>query len=203
MIRKIINRCISFAGFLTVYGVGKILGVSFVVRYLRNPNPLSTIRLLKAFDAKIGRGTTIKRGLILDNVYEDENSAGDFSNITIGNNCYIGDGVYFDLSNKIFLEDNVVVSGQVSIVTHADCNRSMYLSQRFPRQCQAVRICSGAWIGWRATILLGVTVGFCSVVGASSLVMRDVAPKALYAGIPAKKIMDLENAEANHVSSAP
>ena len=36
-----------------------------------------------------------------DNTYEDKNSKGDFSYLNVGNNCYIGDCVYFDLSNKM------------------------------------------------------------------------------------------------------
>ena len=114
MIRRIINRLICLIVFVRVYSAGKILGISSVVRYLRNPNPRVSVRLLRAFGARIGRRTTIKRSLFLDNVWEDENSAGDFSNISIGENCYIGDGVYFDLANKILVEDDVVVSGQVS-----------------------------------------------------------------------------------------
>lgn len=202
MIRKILNRCVAFLEFITIYSSGKIFGISFVVRYLRNPNPRVTIRLLQAFGAKIGQRTTIKRSIIVDNTYEDKNSAGDFSNIDIGNNCYIGDCVYFDLSNKIILEDNVILAGRVSIITHADCNRSEYLAEKFPRQCHPVRICSGAWIGFGATITSGVAIGQNSVIAANSLVRNDTEPRTLYGGIPAKKIKDLENAgEEPHPSS--
>jgi hypothetical protein len=62
-------------------------------------------------------------------LYEDENSAGDFRFIKVAKNCYIGDCVYFDLANKIVLEDNIIISDQVSFITHSDCNRSKYLSQ--------------------------------------------------------------------------
>ena len=51
-------------------------GISFLVRYLRNPNPRLTVRLLRAFGARVGNRTTFKRSLILDNTYEDENSTG-------------------------------------------------------------------------------------------------------------------------------
>jgi acetyltransferase-like isoleucine patch superfamily enzyme len=48
-----------------------------------------------------------------------------------------------------------------------------------------------AWIGAGAVILPGVTIGRCSVVGASSLILSDVEPYSIYAGAPAKKIRDL------------
>lgn len=191
MIKSTICRYIRFIEFMIIFIAGRILGISFIVRYLRNPNPQLTVRLLRAFGARIGNRTTFKRSLILDNTYEDENSKGDFSNIKIGDNCYIGDCVYLDLSNEISIENNVVISGQVSIITHADCNRCAYLAKKFPRQCQPVRICNGAWIGFQATILSGATIGSQSVIAAKSLVKEEIEPKRLYAGIPAKKIRDL------------
>ena len=63
--------------------LGKVFGISFIVKYLRNPDPTISIYLLKVFGAKIGVGTTIKRTIYLDNVYEDENSKGDFSNLLV------------------------------------------------------------------------------------------------------------------------
>ncbi len=194
MITSSIRRCIRLVKVAPIYAGTRIFGISFLVRHLRNPNPQLTVSLLRAFGAEVGQRTTIKRSLFLDNTYEDADSTGDLSNIRIGNNCYIGDCVYFDLSNQIIMEDNVVVSGRVSVLTHADCNRSEYLAEKFPRKSQPVRICSGAWIGFNATILPGSTVGRCSVVAANSLVRGDVEPKAVYAGVPAKKIRDLEEA---------
>lgn len=193
MIRRTIYRCMRLAQFTAVYCAARFFGISFLVRYLRNPNPKLTVRLLRAFGAGIGNGTTFKRSLFIDNAYEDENSTGDFSHIKVGNNCYIGDCVYFDLSNEICIEDNVVVAGRVSIITHADCNRSQYLARKFPRQCRPVRICDGGWIGFQAAIHSGVTIGHHSVVAANSLVRANVEPNTVYAGIPAKKIRDLDN----------
>lgn len=163
-----------------------------MVRYLRNPNPLVTPRILRAFGATVGEKTTIKRSIYIDNTYEDQNSAGDFRYITIGSNCYIGDCVYFDLANQIILGNNVIISGKVSIITHADCNRSTYLAEEFPRICQPVVIEDGAWIGFAATILSGVTIGKQSVVAASSLVRDNIESRKLFAGIPARELNSLD-----------
>ncbi|MBO7744922.1 hypothetical protein I8J29_12005 [Paenibacillus sp. MWE-103] len=46
------------------------------------------------------------------------------------------------------------------------------------------------WIGSKATILKGVTIGEGAVVAAGSLVSKDVAPYALVAGVPAKPIRE-------------
>jgi acetyltransferase-like isoleucine patch superfamily enzyme len=187
--------------FMVVYSAARIFGISFLVKYLRNPNPKLTVRLLRSFGAKVGNGTTFKRSLFIDNAYEDENSTGDFSHIKIGDNCYIGDCAYFDLSNEICIEDNVVIAGRVSIITHADCNRSEYLASFFPRQSQQVRLCDGAWIGFQVSIHLGVTVGHHSVIAANSLVRGNVEPKTVYAGIPAKKVRVLGYPQEEQQSS--
>jgi acetyltransferase-like isoleucine patch superfamily enzyme len=197
MLKRISNRLLSIVEFLIIYTAGKTFGISIVIRYLRNPNPRITVKLLRAFGALVGDQTTFKGSLIIDNAYGDKNSAGDFSYLKIGNNCYVGDYVYFDLSNKIEFENNVVISAQASFITHADCNRSEYLAKKFPRKCHKLTIENGVWIGFRATILAGVTVGHQSVIGAHALVRKNVEPKVVYAGIPAKKIKNLEESDKN------
>jgi len=193
IVKRFINHLLTFAEFWIVYSLGKVFGISIIVRYLRNPNPKITVRLLRNFGATIGEKSTIKRSLLIDNSYEDKNSAGDFSYLYIGDNCYIGDSVYFDLANKIILDNNVVISGQVSFITHADCNRSNFLAQKFPRKCQSIFVNNGAWICFKATILSGVTVDKNSVVAANALVRENVNSFTVYAGLPAKNIKNIDN----------
>jgi acetyltransferase-like isoleucine patch superfamily enzyme len=71
------------------------------------------------------------------------------------------------------------------------------LAKKFPRKCHKLTIENGVWIGFRATILAGVTVGHQSVIGAHALVRKNVEPKVVYAGIPAKKIKNLEELDKN------
>ncbi len=142
--------------------------------------------LLRHFGATIGERTTIKGSLFLDNVSEDANSSGTFRYLQIGANCYIGDGVYFDLADRIIIEDDVMVSGRASVVTHSDCNRSAFLKERFPRRSGPVRIGRGAWIGFGALILDGVSVGEEAVVGAYALVRQKIPPREVWVGTPAR-----------------
>lgn len=186
--RKFFLRLVAAAEFYAILISGKFFSISYVVRYLRNPNPIITVKLLKKFGATIGDKSTIKRTLFIDNCYEDQDSKGDFSNIFIGSNCYIGDCVYFDLANKIIIEDNAVISGKVSFITHADCNRSEFLTEKFPRKSASILIENNVWIGFGTTILSGVKVGEKTVVGAHSLVKSNVDPFSIITGIPARKI---------------
>lgn len=170
---------------------GKLFGISFIVGFLRNPNPRITARLLKIYGAKVGKRTVIKRSVFIDNSYEDVNSTKDFSNIIIGENCYVGDCVYFDLANRVIIEDNAVISGKVSFVTHADCNRSDYLNKQFPRTTFPVRVKKGAWVGFGSCLLTGAVVEENSVVAAFSLLRDTTQPKTLNAGIPSRKLKDI------------
>lgn len=170
----LLYRLYSLAGFLLILTGGKIFGIRVVIKYLRNPNPWNTVKLLRAFGAKIGDGATFKNSIFLDNVYEDKDSTGDFSNLEIGEKCYIGDCVYFDLASKIIMENNSILSGKVSILTHADCNRSPVLNNVYPRQTGKVVIGEGAWIGFGTIVKHGVTVGKNSVVSAGTFLTKNV-----------------------------
>ena len=189
---KILRQLVVYFEFVWIYSLGKALGISYIVRYLRNPNPLITVKLLRGFGAKVGNKTTIKRSLFIDNAYEDRNSAGDFSFLEIKDNCYIGDVVYFDLSNQIIIEDNSVISGQVSFITHADCNRSPFLDKKFPRISKPIIVRKGAWIGFGTTIMSDVTIGENSVVAACSLVRQNIGNKTVAGGVPAENIRKIE-----------
>jgi acetyltransferase-like isoleucine patch superfamily enzyme len=175
-----------------VWFAGKVFGVHAVVRYLRSPNPGVTVRLLQAFGAAIGRRTTFKGGVRFDNVYEDFESAGNFRHLTIGDNCYIGDDVFLDMTNPITLEADVILSARATILTHADCNRSPRLQEVFPRVSRAVHIGTGAWIGAGAIILPGADVGREAVVAAGAVLTEPAAAAALYAGCPARKVRELD-----------
>ena len=48
------------------------------------------------------------------------------------------------------------------------------------------------WIGANVTILPGVRIGKCSVIGAGSVVTKDVEEYSIYAGVPARKIRQLK-----------
>jgi maltose O-acetyltransferase len=54
-----------------------------------------------------------------------------------------------------------------------------------------ISVGAGVWLGARVLVLPGVTIGDSCVVGAGSVVTKDLEPNAAYAGVPAKKLRDL------------
>lgn len=108
------------------------------------------------------------------------------ANIRVGSNCVINREVYLDGRVGVTIGDNVNVSFQACILSlHHDHNDPV-----FPAVGGSVTVGNHAWIGARAILLPGVTVGEGAVVAAGAVVARDVAPYEVVGGVPAKKIGD-------------
>ena len=58
--------------------------------------------------------------------------------------------------------------------------------------CKPIVIKKGAWIGTRAMIMPGVTVGEGAVVAGGAVVTKDVLPHTIVGGVPAKVIKNIE-----------
>ena len=56
-----------------------------------------------------------------------------------------------------------------------------------------IRIGNDVWIGGNVTIMPGLTIGNNVVIAAGAVVTKDVPDNSLVAGVPAKKVRDLEN----------
>lgn len=177
-----------------VKSVFQSVGTPTAVWYAKNPVITAATRpLLESKGAEIGQNTRIKRSFHIDNSILDENSTGDFTHLTVGDDCYLGDRVYVDLADEIDIGDNVTIAGEASFVTHADCNRSPYLNEQFPREQAPITIEDGAWVGFGATIMPGVTVASESVVAAGAVLRTDTEPRTIYGGVPATKLREVED----------
>ena len=99
----------------------------------------------------------------------------------------MGDGSRINTLLTAVRPHNVHISANVQLISN-----NHDLNQRNIITCKPVRICRKAWIGAGATILPGVTVGENAVVGAGSVVTRDVPPMTIVAGNPAKIIRKID-----------
>ncbi|MGD0645181.1 MAG: acyltransferase [Candidatus Bathyarchaeia archaeon] len=102
--------------------------------------------------------------------------------IKIGNSVYCN-GAIISSTASIEIGNAVVISSYALIIDHdgfgLDGN---------PALERPVKIGNKVWIGTRAVILKGVTVGDHSVVGAAAVVTKDVEANTIVAGNPARKI---------------
>lgn len=122
-----------------------------------------------------------------------------FSNVSIGNKCFIGDEVTLDARGGFTLEDHVTLSNGCSIVTHINVGFEDHpLQKLYPTKESRVVIKKGAYIGTGAIILPGVTIGRESVVAAGAVVTKNVPAHVMVAGVPAKVKKELVKREGAH-----
>ncbi|WP_044870723.1 acyltransferase [Pseudomonas sp. LFM046] len=110
----------------------------------------------------------------------------------IENDVVIGDRV--TVKSGVFLWDGIRVADDVFIGPNATfANDPMPRSKVYPEQFLEVRLERGASIGANATLLPGVTIGEYAMVGAGAVVTKDVPPRAVVVGNPARILRYLDD----------
>jgi maltose O-acetyltransferase len=116
--------------------------------------------------------------------------------LKLGKNVAIVDDFFFDRAHcyLISIGDNTILAPCVRLVAH-DASTKLYLGYtKFGK----IDIRENCFIGHSVTVLCGVTIGPNSIVGAGSIVTKDVPPGMVVAGAPAKVICTLEEYLALH-----
>ncbi|MDN5357399.1 MAG: maltose O-acetyltransferase [Candidatus Methanomethylophilaceae archaeon] len=108
-------------------------------------------------------------------------------NIVLGRQVLINCNCTFLDSNHIIIGDFVMIGPNVTIIT-PDHSRDPARRRAVGTVSKPVTIESDAWIGAGSIILPGVKIGKASIVGAGSVVTRDVPPGTTVAGNPARPI---------------
>lgn len=133
-------------------------------------------------------------------IYGNISTETERAKIIIGNNVFIGNSTLF-ATVEIIVEDDVLISTDCLIqdsdnhnlsrkIRKKDCAdwKEKGIQQWEYVQCKPIKICAGSWIGAKVIILKGVTVGEGAIVGAGSVVTKNVEPYTVVAGNPAKFI---------------
>lgn len=116
----------------------------------------------------------------------DKNHQG---NITIGDYCLIAPGVEVTAMSRITIGDNCMLAADVLI--HDSDWHGLYNRLR-PFRCTAdVTLSNNVWVGTRAIITKGVSIGENSVIGAGAVVTKDIPANCVAAGNPAKIVKQL------------
>jgi acetyltransferase-like isoleucine patch superfamily enzyme len=145
--------------------------------------------------AQVGEGTRIWR------------QAHVRSHAIIGERCNIGKGVYVEahvrigsqvkIQNHVSLFEGVVIEDGVFIGPHVCFTNDLYpraitpdgrLKDATDWQVTPTLVKYGASLGANATLVCGITIGEFALIGAGSVVMKDVPPHALVVGNPARLI---------------
>ena len=113
--------------------------------------------------------------------------------VSVGDNAYLEIGNSFINLNsniccfdKITIGDGTVIAEDV-IIRDSDDHDILYDGYE---KTKPITIGNHVWIGLRATILKGVTIGDGAIIAAGSVVTKDVPPKTMVGGVPAKVIKE-------------
>ena len=117
-------------------------------------------------DAKIGNNCNINAQVLIENA------------VIIGNNVTIKSGV--QIWDGITLEDNVFVGPNVTFT-----NDFLPRSKQYPKEFLKTTIKKSASIGANSTIVGGITIGEFAMIGAGSVVTKNVKAQELWYGNPA------------------
>lgn len=118
--------------------------------------------------AKIGANCNINAHVFIEN------------DVVVGDNVTVKSGV--QLWDGVRIEDNVFIGPNVTFT-----NDKYPRSKVYPERFQPTTIRRGASIGANATLLGGITIGEDAMIGAGSVVTRDVPAGELWLGNPARR----------------
>lgn len=149
------------------------------------------IPLLKNYRRILYSKLGVKMG-IQARISSDIKVVGDYANLILEKNSEINAGCFLLAKNIIFLGENSTLAYNVSVLTSANPNGPHNkLSQIYPKIQAPVKIGANSWVGANAIILPGITIGDFCVVGAGSVVTKDIPNYTVVAGIPAKMVKKL------------
>jgi acetyltransferase-like isoleucine patch superfamily enzyme len=130
--------------------------------------------------------------------------------IKIGDFCYVGENSKVWSASEVIIGNKVLISHNVNIhdnISHPinsemrfnDYKRILgienYEVEQFDLRPKSILIKDKAWIGFNSIILKGVTIGEGAIVGAGSVVTKDVPDWTIVAGNPAKIIREIPENE--------
>lgn len=173
------QKLASYDGSLHDRGRSKLIYAVWVVvsiLFLRNPFlPIAKIKrfLLIAFGAQIGRGVVIKPAVHIRYPWK----------LRIGNDCWIGERVWIENLANVTIGNNVCISQDAMILSGSHD----YARTTFDDNSAPIILEDGVWVGARAVVGHGVTIGRNTVLGMNSVAQKDLKSDSVFIGHPARR----------------
>ena len=146
-----------------------LINILFFKSSIPTPHRFKTL-LLRTFGADVGRGVIIKPSVNIKYPWF----------LKIGNNVWIGENAWIDNLADIQIGDNVCISQGAFLLT----GNHNYKKVTFDLTTQPIEVEDGVWIGAKAVICPGVTLGAHCVISVGSIVSKNTDPYGIYSGVP-------------------
>lgn len=148
---------------------------------------------------KIGKNCFFGKFSILSVWNTQEDSCAQ-SRIKIGDGCHFGDYIHITSINGIVIGNNVLTGRFVTISDNShgmSCPNDLNTppTKRVLYSKGSVVIGDNVWIGDKATILPNVNIGTGAIVGANSVVTKDIPPYCVAVGNPARIVKTVISSE--------
>ena len=129
---------------------------------------------LKRFGATIGKGVVMKPKVTIKYPWK----------LSIGNHCWIGEGVWIDNLDQVTLEDHVCVSQGALLL----CGNHNYKTPSFDLMIAPICLKEGSWVGAKSSVAPGVTLESHAVLSMGSVATSNLEAYSIYSGNPAVKV---------------
>lgn len=136
----------------------------------------SKILILRLFGAQLGARIYLKPGIIIKFPW----------NLTIGDDCWIGENVWIDNLDKVYIGNNVCISQGALLLT----GNHDYNSNSFDYRNAPIYIEDGAWVGAKSILCPGIKMGSHAVLTVGSVATKNLLNYSIYQGNPCVKIRD-------------
>jgi putative colanic acid biosynthesis acetyltransferase WcaF len=155
-------------------GIKRLLWYFTNVVFFINPlNPVSGLKvaLLRLFGAKIGKGVVIKPAVNIKYPWFLE----------IGDYAWVGEEVWIDNLQKVTIGAHACISQGALLL----CGSHNYKKEAFDLIATPIVLEQGAWVGAKAIVTGGLTIGSHAVLSAGSVATSNLLPYTIYQGNPA------------------
>ncbi len=133
---------------------------------------------LKVLGAKIGSNLKIYGKIYI---------VGSYQNLSIGDNCTLNEGVLLNCRDKLIIGNNCRISAFSQLHTAGlNLNEQLRVHYKAP-----IILKDNVWIASNCIINPNITIDINSVVGAGSVVTHNIKCNSFYAGVPARKIKEI------------